>query len=50
MDNENNCNVGYAFINLKTTKHVLKFFKEFNDKKWEKFNSDKICQIAYARI
>jgi hypothetical protein len=29
---------------------ITDFFKEFNNKRWEKFNSEKICSLAYARI
>jgi RNA recognition motif 2 len=26
------------------------FYQEFNMKRWEKFNSEKICELAYGRI
>ena len=42
--------MGYAFINFINTKFIKQFFLEFNGKKWEKFNSDKICALKYARI
>ncbi len=29
---------------------IVEFFKTFNDKKWEKFNSEKVCKISYARL
>ena len=29
---------------------ICEFFEEFNGKRWEKFNSEKICALAYARI
>ena len=53
IDYKNKCNVGYAFINF-----TDQDFKEgivvmtglFNNKKWEKFNSEKVCKIAYARL
>ncbi|CAD8101576.1 unnamed protein product [Paramecium primaurelia] len=50
IDFTNKCNVGYAFINFLHTKFIPKFFLEFQDKKWKLFNSEKICQITYARI
>ena len=50
IDFQNKCNVGYAFINLKKVDFVVTFFKRFNYKKWEYFNSDKICEITYARL
>lgn len=50
IDFKNKCNVGYAFINFITTEHIRAFYERFNGKKWEKFNSEKVCIIAYARI
>jgi hypothetical protein len=50
IDFSNRCNFGYAFINFTNTKFIKDFYLEFNGKKWEKFNSDKICEIKYARI
>ena len=44
------CNVGYAFINFISTADILPFYEEFNFKKWDRFNSDKVCEITYARI
>jgi len=42
--------VGYAFINFLDFSVIVEFYREFNDKRWEKFNSEKICALAYARI
>jgi len=50
IDFKNKCNVGYAFINFKTATGLLEFYKEFNGKKWNKFNSEKICSITYGRV
>ncbi|OMJ74082.1 hypothetical protein SteCoe_27065 [Stentor coeruleus] len=50
IDFKNKCNVGYAFINMKSIACIPKLFKEFNGKRWEKFNSEKICALSYARI
>jgi len=50
IDFKNKCNVGYAFINFIQYETVKKFYEEFHQKKWEKFNSEKVCQIAFARI
>ncbi len=47
---QNKCNVGYAFINFVDSIFILKFFDEFNGKKWECFNSEKICELTYGRI
>ncbi|XP_054797052.1 protein MEI2-like 2 isoform X2 [Prosopis cineraria] len=50
IDFKNKCNVGYAFINMVSASHIVPFYKEFNGKKWEKFNSEKVASLAYARI
>ncbi|KAL5212144.1 hypothetical protein ABZP36_022991 [Zizania latifolia] len=50
IDFKNNCNVGYAFINMISPVHIVSFYQAFNGKKWEKFNSEKVASLAYARI
>jgi len=50
IDFKNKCNVGYAFINMISTAHIIPFYEAFNGKKWEKFNSEKVASLAYARI
>ncbi|GLT60283.1 hypothetical protein SLA2020_330550 [Shorea laevis] len=47
---KNKCNVGYAFINMIDPQQIIPFHKAFNGKKWEKFNSEKVALLAYARI
>jgi hypothetical protein len=47
---QNHCNVGYAFINFIDQMVIIDFFNEFNGKRWERFNSEKVCALAYARI
>lgn len=42
--------MGYSFLNFVNSKSIKPFYEEMNDKKWEKFNSDKVCKISYARI
>ncbi|KAL4445636.1 hypothetical protein ABPG74_006187 [Tetrahymena malaccensis] len=49
-NNQNKCNVGYAFINFIKPEYIREFYLEFNGKKWKKFNSDKICSLKYATI
>ena len=43
IDQFNTCNVGYAFVNFIHTKFILDFYKEFKGRKWNRFNSEKIC-------
>ncbi|WOL12611.1 hypothetical protein Cni_G21378 [Canna indica] len=50
IDFKNKCNVGYAFINMTKSQHIIPFYQSFNGKKWEKFNSEKVASLAYARI
>jgi hypothetical protein len=53
IDYKHRCNVGYAFINFcdESYRESIPLFHElFNDKKWDKFNSEKICRISYARL
>ncbi|CAG9332659.1 unnamed protein product [Blepharisma stoltei] len=50
IDFKNKCNVGYAFINFLEPVTIVKFYEEYNGKRWERFNSEKICALAYARI
>ena len=53
IDYKHRCNVGYAFINFGPETYregIVEFFTLFNDKKWDKFNSEKICKISYARL
>ncbi|KAK9276193.1 hypothetical protein L1049_005724 [Liquidambar formosana] len=50
IDFKNKCNVGYAFINMTDPSLIVPFYQAFNGKKWEKFNSEKVASLAYARI
>eukprot|EP00826_Nyctotherus_ovalis_P026088 TRINITY_DN2035_c0_g1_i5.p2 TRINITY_DN2035_c0_g1~~TRINITY_DN2035_c0_g1_i5.p2 ORF type:complete len:147 (-),score=25.78 TRINITY_DN2035_c0_g1_i5:273-713(-) len=50
IDQNNNCNMGYAFINFTSPYYILRFYAEMSAKKWEKFNSEKRCQLAYAKV
>ncbi|KAL1555721.1 protein MEI2-like 5 [Salvia divinorum] len=50
IDFKNKCNVGYAFINMVSPHHIISFVEAFDGKTWEKFNSEKITSLAYARI
>eukprot|EP00892_Ulva_mutabilis_P001960 jgi/Ulvmu1/11765/UM008_0179.1 len=50
IDFKNHCNVGYSFINMASTDAVLAFYDRFHNQGWERFNSEKRCCVAYARI
>ncbi|CAJ2676709.1 unnamed protein product [Trifolium pratense] len=50
IDFKNKCNVGYAFINMTDPAQIIPLHQAFHGKKWEKFNSEKVASLAYARI
>lgn len=50
IDFKNRCNVGYAFINFIESKDIEAFCEAFDSRKWNRFNSEKVCKISYARI
>lgn len=50
IDFKNQCNVGYGFINMTSTDHIIPFVEHVHEQKWDKFNSDKVCCVTYARI
>jgi len=50
IDFKNKCNRGYAFVNFTNYIDMISFHEQYNGKSWKIFNSDKICNITYARI
>ena len=50
IDFKNKCNVGYAFINMTSPHAIPALVEDFHGKRWPKFNSEKVCAIAYGRI
>ena len=50
IDFKNRCNRGYAFINFVDHLDILNFHRQYYGQHWRTFNSDKICDITYARI
>ncbi|GMH32607.1 hypothetical protein BSKO_00441 [Bryopsis sp. KO-2023] len=50
IDFKNKCNVGYGFINVHEPIHIVPVMERFHNKKWERFNSEKVCCVTYARI
>lgn len=50
IDFKNKCNRGYAFVNFVNYKDIIPFVEDYNHRGWKRFNSDKICDITYARI
>lgn len=50
IDFKNRCNIGYAFVNFVHPRHIVTLSLEFSGKRWRRFNSDKMCDVTYARI
>ena len=50
FDHEKNGNKGYAFINFVNPLHILYFHEKFYGKKWELFESSKICELSNANF
>merc|ERR1711959_872346 len=50
IDFRNKCNVGDAFMNMKTPEDILPLYAHLNNKKWARFNSEKVCVLTYGRI
>ena len=50
IDFTSRLNVGYVFINFKSSLSIVKFFNCFNSKRIECISSNKLCYISYARI
>jgi hypothetical protein len=50
MDFKNRCNVGYAFINFISPRALASFAELVQDRKWERFNSEKIIATCFADI
>ena len=50
LDFINKTNLGYAFINFIDPIHIIYFYDEFIGKKWNNFNSEKKCNLAYSKL
>ena len=50
IDYVNKCNLGFAFINFIEPFHIILFYELYRGKKWRKFNSEKKCELLYAKF
>lgn len=48
IDFQNQCNVGYAFINFSKAEHIVDFARARQRVRWGVFDSDKVAEISYA--
>ena len=46
FDYEKKINKGYAFIDFVNPLHILYFYEKFNGKRWDQFESIKICELT----
>ena len=49
QDYINNSNLGFGFINFLEHMYLIMLYEEFIGKKWDCFNSNKRCQLAYSK-
>ncbi|KAF2404154.1 hypothetical protein EJ06DRAFT_189693 [Trichodelitschia bisporula] len=50
IDFKNQCNVGYAFVNLIKPEYIIGLFDQLVGKRWNVYNSDKVAEMCYATI
>jgi hypothetical protein len=50
IDFKNKCNVGYAFVNVTHPSLIPALHARFHGARWDRFNSEKVCALTYARI
>jgi hypothetical protein len=50
LDNENECNLGYAFINFVHPLHIVHFYHIFKARKWNLYKSNKECDLSFAKF
>ena len=50
IDYVNKCNLGFAFINFVEPFHIILFYELYRGKKWKKYNSEKLCELLYAKF
>lgn len=50
IDSENNCNLGYSFINFINPLHIIYFYNQFKSRKWKFYNSQKECDLTFAKF
>jgi hypothetical protein len=50
IDRRTKCNVGYVFINMVNPQAVVDLYERFHLKRWNQYNSTKVCEVMYAKI
>jgi RNA recognition motif-containing protein len=50
IDFRNRCGLGYSFLNFLTHADAEKAYQYFHKRRWDEFNSKKVCEVTYARV
>ena len=50
VDIDNHCNLGFGFINFVDPLHIIDFYERYRGRKRKRFNSEKLCELVYAKI
>ncbi|PSC76092.1 Sn1-specific diacylglycerol lipase beta [Micractinium conductrix] len=50
IDFRNKCNLGYCFVNFTTSAAAARLYRQYHAKRWEEYNSRKVCEVTYGRV
>ena len=50
LDTENDCNLGYSFINFIDPLHIVYFYHLFKARNWKYYKSHKECDLSFAKF
>ena len=50
IDFRNKCGLGYAFVNFLSHADAVRAYAAFHNRRWDEFNSKKVCEITYGRV
>ncbi|KAL4420998.1 hypothetical protein ABPG77_001317 [Micractinium sp. CCAP 211/92] len=50
IDFRNKCNLGYCFVNFLDAAVAGRLYRDFHQKRWEEYNSKKVCEVTYGRV
>ena len=50
LDPENDCNLGYSFINFIDPLHIIYFYHSFKSRKWNCYKSHKECDLSFVKF
>jgi len=42
--------LGYLFINFPSSQDAARLYLEYHGKRWDEFNSKKVCEVTYGRV